>query len=219
MNTSATVLLVALYAFVPPLLLYRASKRIFLERDKSGIHEQYLIKFLIALLFLPLLYFSALDFGLVPTTWISIALLVTTIVLAAVGYSPARKKGVLFLYIGGVEASFMEEILYRGILFALLSSKFSIVATVAVTSLLFGVWHLKNWHWSGKGHTIYQFFYTFLFYGPVFALARIMTGDLYLAIFLHFLVDAVVAFTPRSLLDKLPIRGKKGMFDDANLPG
>ena len=157
------LLLLILYATVPPLSLFYTLKLIYHDKDKYGVHLQWAAKYLNTLLFLPLLYFKDLDLGLTPRNLWSVFFLVSVFVLTVLGINRARKFGNVFFYFGGVTASFMEEILYRGVLFGLSMSLWNNQwIALAVTSFLFGVWHLKNYYWSGKKSIIIiiQFFYT-----------------------------------------------------------
>jgi membrane protease YdiL (CAAX protease family) len=126
------------------------------------------------------------------------------VVLAILGISPAIKRGKLFFYIGGIYAGFMEEILYRGVIFALSMAIWdNIWITLFITSLSFGIWHLKNYYWCGKQKIVIQFFYTSLLYGPLFFVARVITGDIYLAVLMHYLVDTWVTFFPNWIGNRL----------------
>ena len=67
---------------------------------------------------MPLLFVSNLELVIVPKGPLSVVLLLSTVILALLGIKPALKEKVLFFYLSGVYAAFMEEILYRGIIFA-----------------------------------------------------------------------------------------------------
>jgi len=190
-------ILFLVYAIVPPLLLNRTLNLIYIKRDKYGWHYQYLFKYIITLSFLPLLLIKGLDLALVPKSTLSLILLTTTAVLAVSLLPFARKNKVVFLYLGGIFAAFMEEILYRGVLFGLVMLVFQNQwIALALTSLAFGGWHLKNIPWSGKKGAVKQFFYTTLYAGPLFSILRIVTGDIYLAVLVHYLMDTSVALAP-----------------------
>lgn len=207
-------LLLLFYATVPPVSLFFCLKWIYKDNWKYGWHLFYFCKYLITLSFLPLLFIPGLELGLIPKSTLSLFLLFTTFLLAILGIKPAIKRKVLYFYLSGIFAAFMEEIVYRSIIFALsLKIWGNVWIALAVNSFFFGCWHLKNYHWSGK-HIIYQFLYTALFYGPVFSLMRIYTGDIYLAILYHYVNDAACALAPDYLRGWLVRGGRGGNFSD-----
>ena len=191
------VFLILAYTFIPPAVLYFCLNEIYQKKSKYGWHIIYLIKFLIVLSFLPLLSIQGLNFGFIPAKDYSIILFIVTVLASVVGIKQAISKKVVYFYIGGIYASFMEEILFRGIIFGLAQLVWNnIYISVAVSSLAFGIWHLKNIAWHGVKKSIIQFFYTAFIYGPIFCLMRIYTQDLYLVIFFHYITDATVALAP-----------------------
>ncbi len=203
------------YAAVPPCILFYTLKLIYKNRNAYGWHLQYLAKFFITLSFLPLLYFSDLELGLKPQSWISLVTLLITVVSTVAFIPAAMKNKVMFFYSGGVMASFMEEILYRGVLFGLVNAIWGNTwVTIALTSFLFGVWHLKNYHWAGKKIRV-QFFYTAFLYGPIFCFLRILTGDIYLAVLFHYITDTMVALAPDWMRGWL-VFGGRGKNDKDN---
>jgi len=197
-------LLLLFYATIPTLLLLASLKWTYKDLLSSGKLISYLFKFLITISFLPLLLFTDLDLGIDPVNLVSKVILLATIALAALGIRLAQRRKCLPFYLEGVIASFMEEILFRGILFSLVLVIFQNQwVVVAVTSVLFGVWHLKNFYWSGKRWAIRQFFTTILFYAPLFSLLRIWTGDIYLAILAHFINDSFYILASENVRSKI----------------
>lgn len=208
-------LLFLLYATVPPVTLFYCLKWTYKDDWKYGWHLFYFFKWIFTISFLPLFVLPELSLGLVPINSLSLIFLFATIVLAIIGIPYAIRKRVLYFYLGGVYASVMEEILYRSVLFALaLKIWGNMWAALIVTSFLFGTWHLKNYYWSGRKGIISQFFYTALMYGPIFALMRIVTGDIYLAVFFHFITDATCALAPDWMRGWLVKGGKGGNYSD-----
>ena len=199
------------YSVVPPLVLSYCLNLIYRKNHQYGWHFLYLAKYLITLSFLLVLFLKNVNFGIQPTAFTSVLFLFITVVLSIFGVKYAIKNKVLFFYIGGIYAAFMEEILYRGVIFGLIDSLFhSSWITISVTSFAFGVWHLKNFSWHDtKKATILQFLYTALFYGPVFAIIRIYTGDIYLAILFHYLIDASTALAPTWMRGWLVYGGRR----------
>lgn len=207
--------LVILYASIPPVTLFYCLKWIYKDNWIYGWHLFYFFKWVFTISFLPLLTMQNINLGLIPQQWYSLVALLVTFLLAVIGLRPAIKNKVLYFYLQGVTASFMEEILYRSILFALIQAIWNNVwITIIVTSFLFGTWHLKNYYWSGKKSIINQFFYTSLIYGPIFALLRIFSGDIYLAILFHFITDATCALAPDWMRGWLVQGGRGGNYMD-----
>lgn len=193
------LILIILYSFIPPIVLYQCLKLIYKEKHEYGWHIHYLTKFFITLSFLPILYFPQVDLALVPKSLVSVLLFVLTIVLAVLFIKPAIKNKIIFFYFGGVFASFMEEILFRGVIFGLAKVYWnSNLTALIVSSIAFGIWHLKNYAWQpDKKWLIKHILYTALIYGPIFSGLRMLTGDIYLASLFHFLTDTYVALAPK----------------------
>jgi membrane protease YdiL (CAAX protease family) len=193
------ILLFFIYSTVPAYVLYLSVKQIWGgEPDKHTWDVYYFKKYLITLSFLPLFFFANVNLHLIPTSLTSLILLTITVVLILIFIPLAKKKNVLQFYLAGSYAAFMEEILFRGIVFGLAKTIWgSDLIALGVSSFAFGIWHLKNLAWLGRRNTILEFFYTELFYGPLFALLMIWTGDIYLSVLTHYLVDTATAFIPQ----------------------
>lgn len=210
------IILVLVYLILPPLAIYFTYRKIYYDHDSSYWHVLYMVKFLSTLSFLPLLALSSLNLGLIPKNSWSIVFIVVTMLLALAGITQAKKEKVVMFYTGGVFAAFMEEILYRGVIFGLLLKIHDNFwfATI-VSSVGFGFWHLKNFPWHGnKKVTWIQFFYTMLAYGPLFSLLRIWTGDIYLAVFYHYITDATCALAPNWMRGWLVLGGREAYCMD-----
>lgn len=195
--------LVVLYSVVPAIILSRTLKRIRATRDDAKAHlEAWLVDdfvtFLIAFSFLPLLFWGVVDLQVIPTSWWSVLAVVLAFIIAAATLPFAIKKDRLMFFIGGVQAAFFEEILFRGVIFGLLFALTqNLWTTLVINSVLFGLWHLKNIPWSGKKRAIPQAFYTGLVAGPVFCLLLIYTGDIYLSLLVHLLHNVVLTFSSK----------------------
>ena len=206
--------LILAYIFLPPILLAYSLKLVFQDKNPVGWHLQYLFKYLITLSFLFVLFVPGIDLGFVPANTYSLLALVITYILSFLGIRLAVLKKTLQFYIGGIFAAFMEEILFRGVIFGLSMLVWnSIPVSITVSSVAFGGWHLKNYWWKkDRKWVAKQFLYTTLVYGPIFSIARVYTGDLYLAILIHYLVDSTVALSPDFLRGKVVFDG--GMQKD-----
>lgn len=76
-------------------------------------------------------------------------------------------------------APFMEEMIFRGILFAIFKSQVGLRFAILITAILFGGLHVPE-YWGAWNHM----FFIFLV-GLVFSLARGMSGSLAPSVFLH----------------------------------
>ena len=207
--------LVIAYGTLPAIWLAITHKFIYQEKNKYGVHIQYISKYLISFSFLPVLLLHDVEFGLVPTSFRSVIFIILTSFLAIAGVKRAMKGMNLFFYNAGIIASFMEEIIYRGVIFGLSMSIWNNQWTaLVVSSFLFGVWHLKNIPWCGVKNSINQFFQTALFFGPIFGLMRIFTGDIYLSVLFHFIVNSTCALAPNCMRGWLVKGGKGKPYDD-----
>lgn len=216
---SVHLILILLYAVLPPLGLFYTQKLIYKDKYKYGTHLHYLAKYLSTLLFLPILFLPNVDLALVPQRNLSVIFLIATFIFSALGAKRAINRKVMFFYFNGVSAAFLEEFIYRSVIFGLVLSVWNNQwVALGVSSLLFGVWHLKNYYWSGGKSIINQFLYTALIYGPIFGLMRIYTGDIYLGILFHFITDATCALAPDWMRGWLVHGGKGGNYSDNSLP-
>lgn len=90
-----------------------------------------------------------------------------------------------------------EEILFRGIILSFLWQVSSQVEAIIISSLLFGVWHVKNYKYQPKAVTTQQIIYTGLILGPIFAVLTIATGNLLLAVLIHALNNYMAPTTSK----------------------
>jgi membrane protease YdiL (CAAX protease family) len=119
-------------------------------------------------------------------TLIAVLYIATTLLLARgvrltgkmMGYDP--DVWILFVPIS-------EEILFRGFILGALEIAYGPVRAVAISSLLFGLWHLKNVFWLTEYQLIHQMLYTTLIFGPVTASLALKTRTIWLGVILHYL--------------------------------
>ncbi len=83
-------------------------------------------------------------------------------------------------------AAIYDEVIFRGFIFAWLLNLYSLFWAIAISSLLFGLWHLKNIFYMSKKALIYQMSYTVIIFGPIAALITFYTGTIWLAVIVHF---------------------------------
>lgn len=128
-------------------------------------------------------------------------MLVSTFCLTILGFVFAGRKKVMIFYISGVIAAFMEEILFRGVIFGISKTILeNNMIAIFISAITFGVYHFKNLAESRDlKWAVTQFIYTGLVYGPIFGYLRITNGDIYLAVFSHFIINSYVCLAPKQL--------------------
>lgn len=92
-------------------------------------------------------------------------------------------------------APIYEEVIFRGILLPFLLIDQSIPVAIIVSSLLFGIWHLKNIeHMEKKGLTS-QILYSGLVIGPLLGCIAVLTGTIWIGVILHYLNNIISIYT------------------------
>jgi CAAX prenyl protease-like protein len=80
-----------------------------------------------------------------------------------------------------------EEILFRGLILGALEIAYGPVRAVVISSLFFGLWHLKNVFWLMDYQLMHQILYTTLIFGPVTAVLALKTRTIWPGVILHYL--------------------------------
>lgn len=95
-----------------------------------------------------------------------------------------------YLILSGVLiAPVVEELFFRGWLIGAIDGTY--LEKIMISSLLFGLYHIKNYPLLTKGALLYQMAYAGLIIGPILAFARLETGSVFLPIILHSLNNAL----------------------------
>jgi membrane protease YdiL (CAAX protease family) len=94
-------------------------------------------------------------------------------------------------------APIYEEIIFRGILLATFIPLYGIVWAIVLQSVLFGLWHLRSLLFMPPRRVAIQVLYTGVILGPIFALATLWTGTIWIAVILHFLNNFLTCVTDR----------------------
>ncbi len=84
-------------------------------------------------------------------------------------------------------APIYEELIFRGWIFGELNKHHSAVKSVALTSLLFGLWHLKNIFYLETHDLMYQMVYAGLILGPILAWIALRSKSVWPGVILHYL--------------------------------
>lgn len=106
-------------------------------------------------------------------------------------YRHSKKTGKMYsvypVSVSPLLAPIYEEIIFRGfILFGLLTI-YPLIHAAVISSLLFGLWHLKNIFWEGPAGVIKQMAYAGLIIGPILTAITIWSGTIWLAVIVHYL--------------------------------
>ncbi len=115
------------------------------------------------------------------------ALFAATTLLANTSYQETGLAFGMPLTMAVLFAPIYEEVIFRGWIFGELSKHHSAVRSVVFTSLLFGLWHLKNIFHFELADCIYQMVYAAVIIGPILAVVRLKTGTVWPGVILHYL--------------------------------
>jgi membrane protease YdiL (CAAX protease family) len=85
-----------------------------------------------------------------------------------------------------------EEILFRGLILGALEISYGPVRAVVISSLFFGLWHLKNVFWLTHYQLLHQMLYTGLIFGPITAVLALKTRTIWPGVILHYLNNLAV---------------------------
>ena len=85
-----------------------------------------------------------------------------------------------------------EEILFRGLILGALEIAYGPGRAIMLSSLFFGLWHLKNIFWLTDHQLIHQMLYTGLIFGPVAAVLALKTRTIWPGVILHYLNNLLV---------------------------
>ena len=146
---------------------------------------------------------------------------ITQVILIAVlymvsvflGYEEYARTGMVMGYPLSVTlflAPIYEELIFRGWVLGGLLKDFSPNKAIIISSILFGIWHVKNVFWLGSGHLAYQIVYTMLIVGPVLAYVTLKTKTVYPAIILHYLNNLLAPLSMKAVVWVLFLVGLGG---------
>jgi membrane protease YdiL (CAAX protease family) len=80
-----------------------------------------------------------------------------------------------------------EEILFRGFILGALEIAYGPWRAIVFSSLLFGLWHLKNTFWMTDYGLLHQMVYTTFLFGPVTAYLALRLRTIWIGVILHYL--------------------------------
>lgn len=135
-------------------------------------------------------------FALIPISFLSPLLQILLIaalfiLLTLYQFQQVQKTGKMFsIYPPSVSILFAplyEEVIFRGFVLWGLLSLYSVPIAILITSLLFGLWHLKNIFWDTRAGLTRQILYATLIIGPLLAILTVWSGSIWLAVIVHYL--------------------------------
>jgi len=137
--------------------------------------------------------------GLVPSTPYHLLALLVPIVGWLLTRAYAKRNHITVMHNSSLAVSYWEELLFRGIAYGLLFAVWrnGLIAILG-SSLLFSLLHLRNLWWSSPKRLLFQLAYTGLFFGPIAAMLRWWSGDIYFSIAFHAINNFTVLVTPGS---------------------
>jgi membrane protease YdiL (CAAX protease family) len=86
-----------------------------------------------------------------------------------------------------------EEILFRGLILGALEIAYGARRAIVYSSLLFGLWHLKNTFWMTNYGLVHQILYTTLVFGPITAFLAMRLRTIWIGVILHYLNNFPIA--------------------------
>ncbi|MCB9809144.1 CPBP family intramembrane metalloprotease [Candidatus Nomurabacteria bacterium] len=98
-------------------------------------------------------------------------------------------------------ASVYEEIIFRGLVFFPLLTVLSPTWVIALTSIAFGLWHLKNHQYHSRRSLLGQVIYAGLLFAPLVGVITFFAGNIWPAIIIHTLNNLLVPIFNRFFLE------------------
>jgi membrane protease YdiL (CAAX protease family) len=106
-------------------------------------------------------------------------------------YGEYRRTGKMYedypLSISILFVPIYEEFIFRGLILFYLVTIYSPIFAIIISSLLFGLWHLKNIFFLSRAKLTGQILYAGFFVGPVAAIITLWSGTIWIAVVLHYL--------------------------------
>jgi len=90
-------------------------------------------------------------------------------------------------YMTLIFAPIYEEIIFRGFILNLFLIMFSSKKAIIFSSLIFGLWHLKNIFFLDSISLVKQVLYTGLIFGPAMAFISYKTKNIWISSIIHYI--------------------------------
>jgi membrane protease YdiL (CAAX protease family) len=129
---------------------------------------------------------------------VQIFFIATLYIFMTFGYFLSLKAtGKMDGYPGSVSLLFVpiyEEAIFRGIILRFFEKKYGFWSAIALSSVLFAVWHVKNIFWLEPHQLIRQMLYTGMVFGPVMAFITLKLRSIWPSVAIHYLNNMPYAF-------------------------
>jgi len=133
-----------------------------------------------------------MSFGLHPTHIWHLLALPIPILVWYVGLSVSRRRHITIFHNSSLAVSYWEEVLFRSIIWGVVVFLWhSQLLALITSSLLFGLFHLRNLWWASRKQVLLNCLYTGLVFAQLVGLVRWWSGDIYLGIAIHALHNFV----------------------------
>lgn len=84
-------------------------------------------------------------------------------------------------------APIYEEIIFRGVIFTTFLVWYSFWQALLFSSVIFGLWHLKNIFILGPRKTLFQILYAGLFFSPIVCVLSYYLHTIWIGVIVHYL--------------------------------
>lgn len=111
------------------------------------------------------------------------------------------KNPAYFLFVSTIGAPVMEEVLFRGFILHSIHSE-ALIAIIA-SSILFGIYHIKNYFIKSQRSLMIQIIYAAFIVGPVFAWVTMQTSSIFFVIVLHSINNAIAVTITQKYFGRL----------------
>lgn len=127
-------------------------------------------------------------YGFYPTHSYHLLALLVPLLLWLMTLPTAKRRHITILHTSSLAVSYWEEAFFRGLIFGIsLQAMRSFLLATAISSILFGLFHLRNLWWAPRKQVVVNCLYTGLIFGPLLCAIRWWTGDIYFGIVTHAL--------------------------------
>lgn len=135
-------------------------------------------------------YFQLRQFGILPTQLQIAIILLLFVAMALYRYrirsSLTREQDQYSVHFTHMFAPIYEEIIFRGLILQGLLTLYSATEAIIISSIIFGLWHLKNIFVSPKKKVLYQVLYAGVVFSPVVSWLMIVTHTIWIGVIIHY---------------------------------
>jgi len=140
-----------------------------------------------------------MQYGIIPTHLYHLGWLAVPMLLWLVKLPTARLRQTKIFHHSALAVAYWEELLFRGlVLGTLLSFSHNMLFTLLGSSILFGLFHLRNLWWATSPAVVRNCLYAGLLFGPIAGGLRWWSGDIYAGIAFHALSNFVSMYVVKN---------------------